>query len=220
MPLRKAGIFLGFTLMLASLAALIWGYLSPKETTTELEIPGLGGSVLLWTPVIRSADEGRVSLSIDPIESGIDGRSIAPVNLKPGFAGQNNTGSPAFNTIAEARLDLAGMEILPNQTMTQRLSAGNPVSFNWAFASHGNGNYTGQVWLYTVDVSRAGLLGDRQPVSVQPVAVRSVEFLGLGGPQMRLLGFLGILLAGILSAVLGWRRERSPLPSEITTMGG
>jgi hypothetical protein len=140
-----------------------------------------------------------VSLAVDPIRSGIAGGSSSKVEMKLLLGDSGSTSGAGLNSMAEARLELAGMEVSPNATMSQGMPAGRPVQFHWSFVSPMDRDSTGQVWLYIIVTSPRGDLGEKRPVSVQPVEVRAVDFLGLDGLQARALGWMGIVLGGVLT---------------------
>jgi hypothetical protein len=106
-----------------------------------------------------------------------------------------------FNThhvLAEARLDLAGVQVDPPGLMSQTLLPGQRVDFSWSVKPEGVGTFRGNVWFYLRFIPINGGPESQRTISAQPIQIRSVDLLGLTGTPSRVLGVLGTLVGSAL----------------------
>jgi hypothetical protein len=195
MPLRTGVIYLGVFFLFASIPALVWGLLPMHESSKNLDIPEIGSSSLVWTPDIRSDDEGWITLTIDTNQSQ---NSSVLVKNGPQYAKYSSKNQAEVNKIAGARLELSGMNISPGDTMVQPLRSGKQVRFYWRISPLRVGGFNGTVWLYAKATSQNGEMRLDQPLSAQTIVLRSGTFLGLTGPQARTCGAVCSLFAAVL----------------------
>ena len=179
---------------------------------------------LEWPPRLRTGDSDVVRLTLEVDELG----GITPTAE---LEGHETVGETVYipdvyathNVLAEARLDLAGMEVLPADTISQPLLKGQSVTFYWSVSSDEIGVYRGTVWLYLRFLPLDGGPASERPLSAQIVEIETVNLLGLGGTPARILGGVGMLLGGmlgledLLKLAKKLRQQRTPLrpPSEV-----
>lgn len=120
--------------------------------------------------------------------------------------------------IAQARLDVAGLESIPaaGQTQLQPLLPGKEITFYWSIRSTSIAVYSGVVWFSLRYEPLDGSPPVEQMISAQPVEIECVNFAGLGGTPARLMGGAGILLGVLLSRdatsdfIKKYRKSRKP----------
>lgn len=104
------------------------------------------------------------------------------------------------HVIAEARFDIAGMQVSPPDLSSQTLSKGQSVTFYWSVRPPEAGVYRGTVWFYLRFVEKAGGRESQKTVSAQIVEIEAVNFLGLPANVVRTAGGVG----SIVGAVIGF----------------
>jgi hypothetical protein len=102
------------------------------------------------------------------------------------------------NVTAEARLDLAGMEVQPADLISEPLTPGQSATFFWSVRPDEPGNYRGTVWLYLRFVDRSNGEEGRVTVSAQLVEIEAVNLLGLPLGVVRGAGAVGSVIGGVL----------------------
>ncbi len=102
--------------------------------------------------------------------------------------------SGSLHPLAEARLDLAGMNPLPSGDITAPLVSAGPVHFTWTGAASASGPAAGQVWLYF----KPDLNDERLPLVAMDIEMEVLSLAGLGRTPAAGLGF--VLLAGSAGA--------------------
>jgi hypothetical protein len=149
---------------------------------------------------MRTGDSTRIRLQLEVDERG----NIIPTAV---VEGNEVTGEvvkipnlyETHNVIAEARLDMAGMEVQPPGTISEPLSQGQAVVFYWSVRPNESGKYEGTAWLHLRFVPKDGGEGSRVPVSVQFLEIEAQSFLGLiPGNTARGLGALGSVVGSVL----------------------
>jgi len=105
--------------------------------------------------------------------------------------------------LAEARMDLAGMDLLPSGDITAPLVSAGPVRFTWTGAASTGGPAAGQVWLYL----KPDLNDERVPLVALDMEMEVLTLAWLGQTPAAILGF--VLLAGSAGAAFFiWRKGR------------
>ena len=85
------------------------------------------------------------------------------------------------HVIAEARFDIAGMEVRPTELISEPLAQGTSATFYWSIRPQEVGVYRGTIWLYLRFVDKSNGEESRKTVSAQIVEIEAVNFLGLSG---------------------------------------
>ena len=90
---------------------------------------------------------------------------------------------------------MAGVEVIPRDTISQPMLPGEPVSFFWTTRSDHSGEYQGTVWLYFHFIPLDENAQESQrAISAQNIQIRTVDLLGMGGRTARIAGLCGFLL--------------------------
>ena len=170
--------------------------------------------VLEWPPVIRAGDADTVRLMLEMDEDG----NLTPTAEIEGHvtSGQTVTIPNLYDThkvVAEARLDIAGMQVVPSETASLPLRPGQSVAFYWSVRSAEAGKFRGVVWFYLRFVPLAEGPESERAISAQTIEIEVMSFMGLKAGPARLLGVAGAFLSSVLSVpfledVLRWLWKR------------
>jgi hypothetical protein len=163
--------------------------------------------VLEWPKKIRVGDSEIIRLALEMDSEGnmtptasVEGSQIfsEPVQIPNLY--------DSHYVIAEARLDMAGLEYLPSGVISEALQPGQPVIFIWSVRPREIGAYKGTVWLHLRYVPKAGGPESRKVLTAQLIEVQGVNFFGLGGTAARVLGSVGVVIGSILGLdnLLSW----------------
>ena len=179
--------------------------LGPAATTmpTVAPQPAIQESrclTLEWSPVIRAGDADTVRLTLEVDENG----NLTPTAEIEGHvtSGQIITIPNLYDThnvVAEARLDLAGMQVVPSETASQPLRPGQSVTFYWSVRSAEVGKFRGVVWFSLRFVPLDGSPESERAIAAQTIEIEVVSFMGLKAGPVRLLGAAGAFLSSVLS---------------------
>jgi hypothetical protein len=154
---------------------------------------------LEFPPTIRAGDSDRVILTLAVDDRG----NIVPTAQ---FEGNVTQGQviiipnvyETHNVLAEARLDIAGMEIQPSESVSEPLLPGQTVTFYWSVRPQDVGIYKGTVWFFLNFVPKAGGDTTRQALSAQLIEIEATSFFGLKANLARLLGVAGTFASSVL----------------------
>ncbi|MBN2550589.1 MAG: hypothetical protein JXB15_15600 [Anaerolineales bacterium] len=163
--------------------------------------------VLEWPARIKAGDADVVRLTLEMDEFG----TVTPTaqvggNLLEAQSVQIPNLYDTHTVVAEARLDLAGLEVAPGGDIAEALLPGQPVSFAWSIRPTDPGAYQGTVWLHLRFLPRSGGDETRRVLSAQRIEIQAVNFLGLGGSAARVLGSVGTVVGSVfgLDNLVGW----------------
>ena len=187
----------------------------PLPTATLAVIPpNVGGSApeaqpailesrrltLEFPPVMRTGDGTIIRMTLEMDDQGnIVPTAVVEGNVVTGEVVEIPDLYETHNVIAEARLDLAGMEVQPAGTISQSLLPGHSITFYWSVRPKDAGNYAGMAWLHLRFLPKNGGEEMRIPVSIQFLEIRAESFLGfLSGGAARGVGALGSVLGSVL----------------------
>jgi hypothetical protein len=148
---------------------------------------------------IRSGDTDVIRLTLEVDAQG----NLTPTSE---YGGHVTSGQTVYipdvyathTVLAEAHLELAGVQIDPAGMVSQPLLRGRSVTFYWSIRPGSEGHYRGVVWFYARFVPLEGGQESEQPLAVFPVEFDVVSFLGLKAGTARLLGAAGAFLSSIL----------------------
>jgi len=162
----------------------------PESRRLSLEFP----------PVVRTGDSTRIRLQLEVDDRGnITPTAVVEGNVVRGEVVEIPNLYETHNVIAEARLDMAGMEVQPSGTISEPLSQGQAVTFYWSVRPNESGKYEGTAWLHLRFVPKNGGEESRIPVSVQFLEIEAKSFLGLlSGGTARGIGALGSVVGSVL----------------------
>ena len=154
---------------------------------------------LQWPATLRQGDANHfVVLRLAVAEDGIVTPTVALI-------GDESSTEPVLipnvyethNVMAEARLDIAGLAVAPDEQVSLSLRLGETVEFRWNVRAGEIGTYRGTVWLYLRFLPLDGGPESREALKAMDIEIRTVNFLGIGGPAARLMGAAGVFIAGL-----------------------
>lgn len=99
---------------------------------------------------------------------------------------------------AEARLDLAGVEVRPPDLTSEPLLPGQSVTFYWSVRPSETGVCRGTAWLMLKFVDKVSGEESERAISAQRVEIEAVNFLGLSANFARTAGALGSFIGGVI----------------------
>lgn len=142
-----------------------------------------------WPQLLRLGDSGQVTLALD-------------------VAGEATGAASLFDThfvVAEARLDLAGMQVEPFSTISEPMAPQRALQLFWKIHPTVTGTYRGTLWLYLNLVPKGGGTVERRALVARPIEIQVLAVLGLPALPIR----WGSIVAMGLSTWLGmplWTR--------------
>lgn len=189
-----------------------------QPTQSVPAIPERRRLTLEFPPVIRAGDADIVRLTLEVDDLG---------NLTPtAMFGGNQVGGEVVeipnlyethNVTAEARLDLAGVEVTPAETISSPLLPGQSVSFYWSVSPRQAGTFRGTVWLHLRFVDKISGEESRRAVSAQTIEIEGANLFGFSGSFARTFGVIGSVVGTVtgipfLQDILKffWKRRRKP----------
>ncbi len=102
------------------------------------------------------------------------------------------------NVTAEARLDLAGMQVQPAEAIYEPLKRGQSATFYWSIHPQTPGTYRGTVWLHLNFSEKITGEQSRIAISAQMVQIKAVDFFGLSVTVARASGVVGSVVGGVI----------------------
>jgi hypothetical protein len=167
--------------------------------TAQPAIPERRRLTIEFPPQIRAGDADLVRLTLEVDDLG---------NLTPTaqIGGNEVSGEvveipnlyESHQVIAEARFDLAGMEVRPSELVSEALTPGKSVTFQWSVRPPDVGLYRGTIWLYLRFVDKQNGEESRTTVSAQIVEIEVVNLLGFSGEFARTAGVIGSVVGTII----------------------
>lgn len=139
----------------------------------------------------------RLTLDVNDFGSIVPTAQIGGDGVMGKVVGLPNLYETHFVT-AEARFDMAGMEIQPSGSIYEPMKPGQSVTFYWSIRPRETGTYCGTVWLYLVFEERVSGEKSRMAVSAQIVEIEALDFFGFPVNFARRLGLAGFILGLVL----------------------
>ena len=169
------------------------------EVTAQPAIPERRRLTIEFPPQIRAGDSDLVLLTLEVDDLG----NLTPTaqiggNVVTGKIVEVPNLYESHQVIAEARFDLAGMEVHPAELVSEALSPGSSVTFQWSIRPADVGRYRGTIWLYLRFVDKQSGQESRKTISAQIVEIEAVNFLGLSGEFARTTGIIGSVVGTII----------------------
>jgi hypothetical protein len=148
---------------------------------------------------IRAGDSDVVRLTLEADDLG----NITPTaeiggNVVTGEVIEIPNLYESHNVIAEARFDIAGMEVRPAELISEPLAQGNSATFYWSIRPPDVGVYRGTIWLYLRFVDKQSGEESQKTISAQIIEIEAVNFLGLSGEFARTTGVVGSIVGTII----------------------
>ncbi len=173
---------------------------TPGEAAPSPVIPEMRRLTLEYPPKMKAGVEGdviRLTLEVD--ENG----NITPTaqvdgNVVTGETIQIPNLYETHKVTAEARIDMAGMDVQPSGAIFEPMTPGQTVRFFWSIRPQDTGLYRGTVWLHLVFEDRISGEQSRMAVSAQIVEIEAVDFFGLSVNVARTSGVVGSVVGGIV----------------------
>jgi hypothetical protein len=170
-----------------------------SELTPQPALPERRRLTLEFPPRIRAGDSDLIRLTLEMDDLG----NVTPTAQ---IGGHEVTGEvveipnlyESHHVAAEARFDIAGLEIRPTEMITEPLAPGKTATFYWSIRPPEAGVYRGTVWLYLRFVDKQTGEESRKTLSAQVVEIKAVNMLGLSGGLARTTGVLGSLVGTII----------------------
>jgi hypothetical protein len=161
----------------------------PERRYLKLEFP----------PKIRAGDSDVIRLTLEVDDKG----NIVPTaevegNAVTGEVIEIPNLYETHDVIAEARFDIAGVDVRPAELISMPISQGQRALFFWSVRPNDVGVYRGTIWLYLRFVDKVSGEESQKTVSAQIVELEAVNFLGLSANLARSTGVVGSLVGTIL----------------------
>ncbi|MEZ0394971.1 MAG: hypothetical protein ABWK53_00850 [Anaerolineales bacterium] len=153
-----------------------------------------------WPPIIRAGDADVIRLTLEVNQGG----RVTPTAEYAGHqvGGETVVIPDVFSThtvLAEARLDLAGVQISPAGVTTEALLPGRSVTFYWSVRPPEAGRYRGTLWFFLRFVPLGGGMEEsRLALAALPIEIQVKSLLGLPGWAARWVGAVGTFVGGVL----------------------
>lgn len=192
--------------------------LAPTPETTPLPaVPEERLMVLEWPPKIRVGDSDLIILTLELDE---EGNLSATAQFEDHQVRSSQVQIPnlydTHNVVAQARLDMAGVEFSPQGEISEPMRPGVPVKFTWSVLPRQVGSYRGTLWLHLQFIPLDGGESSRQALSAQVIDIEAVNLFGVGGVPARFIGAVGTVVGALLSMdKIGgwiWRAIKTVLP--------
>jgi len=164
-------------------------------------IPERRRLTLEFPPQIRAGDSDVVRLTLEVDDLG----NIVPTaqiegNVVTGEVVEIPNLYETHHVIAEAKFDIAGVQVSPSDVFSQNLSQGQAVTFYWSVRPQEVGVYRGTIWFYLRFVDNVSGEESQKTVSAQLVEIEAVSLLGLPTGLVRTFGGVG----SVVGAVVGF----------------
>lgn len=162
-------------------------------------IPESRRLTLEYPPKIRTGDSDviRLTLEVDSLGN-VTPTAIIQGNAVTGATVQIPNLYDTHYVTAEARLDLAGVEVRPPEAIEETLLPGQSVTFYWSVRPTESGSYRGTAWMFLRFVDKVSGVESRNALSAQTVQIEAVNFFGLTGSAARAAGGVGSVIGAIL----------------------
>jgi len=172
----------------------------PTPIVPSPAIPETRRLTLEFPPKMRAGVEGdivRLTLEVDALGN-ITPTAQIEGNVLTGEVIEIPDLYQTHNVTAEARLDMAGMEVRPPGSILEPLKRGQSVTFFWSIRPQETGVYRGTVWLHLNFADKSTGEASRIAVSVQIIEIKAVDFFGLSVNAARTSGVIGSVVGGVL----------------------
>ena len=173
----------------------------PTQAATAIpNIPEQRRLPLEFPPKIRAGDADLVRLTLEMDDLG----NIIPTaeiegNKVVGEVVEIPNLYETHNIIAESRLDMAGLQVIPSETVSEPLLPGESVTFYWSLSAENVGEYRGTVWLYLRFIPKDGGEESVKTLSAQIIEIRSTKFFGIvSASPAKKIGAIGSFLGALL----------------------
>jgi hypothetical protein len=172
----------------------------PAESPVAPAIPETRRLTLEFPPKMRAGVESdvvRLTLEVDDLgnitpTAQIEGNTVVGETIEIPDLYETH------NVTAEARLDLAGIQVQPATAIYEPLKRGQSATFYWSIRPQETGVYRGTVWLHLNFADKSTGEEDQIAVSAQIIEVEAVDFFGLSVNLARASGVIGSVVGGVI----------------------
>lgn len=205
---------LTIVLFLVSTLIALWGFWpmgletrSVQIYPADMQLPDPQGDspsaileeriLILETPrKLRLGDPGTIRLTFaSSAQSGLTPTAGSPGAQQDLQAVQFRDVYDTHFVIAQARLDLAGVDSTPAGQVSEGLFPGKPARFDWSLHPAEEGRFPGTVWLHLSFMPVDNGPESRVVLTAQLIEIPVVSLWGLSGTWARVLGSVGIVVA-------------------------
>jgi hypothetical protein len=167
--------------------------------TAQPAMPERRFLTLEFPPQIKAGDSDIIRLTLEVDDQG----NIVPTaeiegNVVTGEVIEIPNLYETHHVIAEARFDIAGLEVRPTEVISEPIAQGQTAVFYWSVRPQDVGVYRGTIWLYMRFVDKSSGEESQKTVSAQTVEIEAVNFLGLSANLARSTGVVGSIVGTIL----------------------
>ena len=167
--------------------------------TAHPAIPERRRLTLEFPQQMRAGDSDIVRLTLEVDDLGnITPTAVVGGNVITGGAIEIPNLYESHHVVAEARFDIAGVEVTPSELASQTLLQGQSVTFFWSILPQKVAVYRGTVWLHLRFVDKISGDESRRAVSAQIVEIEALNLLGLSGGSVRWVGAIGSVIGSII----------------------
>jgi hypothetical protein len=135
-----------------------------------------------YPPAIRAGEADLVRLTVE-----MDKQVVGIPNVYD-----------THDVLAEARLEMGGIQVRPPDTVSEPLLPGQSVTFFWSVQPNETGRFKGTLWFYLRFVPKNGGPETRQAISAQEIEIESTTLFGLRAEAARGLGLAGAFFSTLL----------------------
>ena len=172
----------------------------PTQVAAQPAIPEYRRLTLEFPPKMRAGVEGdiiRLTLEVDDLGNITPTAQIGG-NIVVGETVEIPDLYETHDVVAEARFDMAGMDVTPPEAILETLTRGRSSTFYWSIRPQDPGKYRGTVWLHLNFVDKLTGEESRIAVSAQIVEIEAVDFFGLSVNLARTTGVVGSIVGGVV----------------------
>lgn len=167
--------------------------------TAQPALPERRYLTLEFPPRIRAGDSDIIRLTLEVDDQG----NIVPTaeiegNVVTGEVIEIPNLYETHHVVAEARFDIAGIDIRPTELISEPISQGQTAVFYWSVRPEDVGIYRGTIWLYLRFVDKSSGEESQKMVSAQMVEIEAVNFLGMSVNVARSTGVIGSIIGTVL----------------------
>lgn len=176
----------------------------PLAPTALPRLPETRRLTFEFPPKIRAGDSDvvRLTLEVDDLGNITPTAELEDGNVITGEIVEIPNLYETHTVIAEARLDMAGMQVIPGDLVSEPLLPGQSVSFYWSLRPDEPGEYRGTAWLYLRFIPKDGGAELRRTLSAQVFNISAVTLWGFKAGPARIFGGIGSVISVILGLPL------------------
>ena len=155
-----------------------------------------------YSPAIRVDETDQVRLTVEMDKQAVDIPSVYDTH----------------DVLAEARLEMGGIQVRPPDTVSEPLLPRQSVTLFWSVNPNEAGRFKGTLWFYLRFIPKNGGPESRQTISAQEIEIEATTFFGLQTEAARWLGMVGVFVSSLvdlpilIDALKRLRKRALPTP--------